>query len=293
MLAFCVLAIDLTRATVLLVEQAAGGRAADPGRCDAPEEPASGEFSSPRREQLFWDRHVPSLEACLEEFHSGPDRNTEAMLNAVAPLSGLRVLDFACGAGVTAAWLATRGGKVTGIDVSPASVARARELASTLGLQIDFIVGELRSDTVAPGSFDAIVGRYALHHVNIRSVAPAIAQLLTPDGRGAFVETMALNPVLNLCRRRLAGRAGVAKWGSDDEHPLTRSDLAVLAAEIGSVDLQVARLTFMRILDRNVLRYRWRALSWLMDRIDDALLSVGLGRLSFHQVVKVTKGPAG
>jgi hypothetical protein len=84
----------------------------------------------------------------------------------------------------------------------------------------------------------------------------------------------------------------VAKWGSDDEHPLTRSDLAVIAAEIGSVDLQVARVTFMRILDRNVLRYRWRVLSWLMDRIDDALLSVGLGRLSFHQVVKVTKGPA-
>jgi SAM-dependent methyltransferase len=212
------------------------------------------------------------------------------MLDAVAPLSGRRVLDFACGAGVTTAWLAGRGGIVTGIDVSPASIARAHELANELGLQIDFKVGELRTDTYPRGSFDAIVGRYALHHVDIPSIAAAIAMVLTPGGRGAFVETMALNPVLNVARRGLVGRAGVAKLGSDDEHPLTRADLAVLAAEIGSVSLHVESLTFMRIFDRNVLGYRWPAVSRLMGKIDDTLLSAGLGRLSFHQVVKVTNG---
>jgi SAM-dependent methyltransferase len=215
------------------------------------------------------------------------------MLDGVAPLSGRKVLDFACGPGVTSAWLAARGAIVTGIDVSPATVARAREVASQLGLKIEFIVGELRPDTFPLGSFDAIVGRYALHHVDIKPVATAMANVLVSGGRGAFVETMGLNPVLNLSRRRLAGRAGVAKYGSDDEHPLTRADLAILAAEIGPLDLHVAHLTFSRIFDRNVLRYRWPLVSRLMGRLDDALLAAGLGRLSFHQVVKVTKRPAG
>ena len=275
------------------MEQAAGGRAADPGRCGAADAPPTSGLLSTQREQLFWDQHLPSLEACLAEFHSGPDPNTEAMLDAVAPLAGRRTLDFACGAGVTSAWLAARGGIVTAIDVSPASIARARELARELGLQIEFTVGELRPDTYPPGSFDAIVGRFALHHVDIQGVAVAIANVLAPSGRGAFVETMGFNPVLNLARRRLAGRAGVAKLGSDDEHPLTRKDLDVLAAEIGNVDLKVEEFTFMRIFDRNVLRCRWPMLSRLMGRIDDTLLSAGLGRLSFHQVVKVTKGPPG
>jgi SAM-dependent methyltransferase len=274
------------------VEQAAGGRAAEPGRRGASDVPPTGELSSPQREQQFWDEHVPSLQACLAEFHRGPDPNTRAMLDAVAPLSGRRVLDFACGAGVTTAWLAARGGIVTGIDVSPASIARAREVAHELGLRIDFKAGELRADTYPRGSFDAIVGRYALHHVDIPSIATAIATVLTPGGNGAFVETMALNPVLNLARRGLVGRAGVAKLGSDDEHPLTKADLAVLAAEIGSVSLHVENLTFMRIFDRNVLGYRWPPVSRMMGKIDDALLSAGLGRLSFHQVVKVTNSPA-
>lgn len=214
------------------------------------------------------------------------------MLDAVAPLGGRRVLDFACGAGVTTAWLAARGGIVTGIDLSPASITRAGELANALGLQIELNVGELRADTYPPGSFDAIVGRYALHHVNTESVAEAIAQLLVAGGTGAFVETMALNPVLNVARRRLAGRAGVAKWGSEDEHPLTRADLTVLAIEVGNVELLVKQLTFLRIFDRNVLRHRWPAVSRMLSGIDDALLSAGLGRLSFHQVVKVTKDAA-
>ena len=214
------------------------------------------------------------------------------MLDAIGPASDRRILDFACGAGVTTAWLAARGGTVTGIDVSPASIARARELANGLGLQIDFKVGELRSDTYPPGSFDAIVGRYALHHVDIRSVGAAIGTVLAPGGVGAFVETMALNPELTLARRRLVGRAGVAKWGSDDEHPLTRADLAVLRAEIGTVELRVDQLTFLSIFDRNVLRYRWRRISRLLAKMDNALLSAGFGRLSFHQVVKITKGSA-
>ncbi len=241
------------------------------------------------REQVFWDEHVPDLEYCLREYEAGPDPNTEAMLDAVEPVRGRRVLDFACGAGVTAAFLAARGAIVTGIDISPTSIEHARRLAERAGLSIDFIAGELTSATFAPASFDAVVGHYALHHVDLSVVAPILGEVLIPGGRGAFVETMALNPLLNLSRRMLVGRSVVASYGSEDERPLDRADLRVLEMYAGRVELAVGQMRFLRIFDRNVLRYRRARASAVLGGLDDVLLRLGLGFLSYHQIVTVTK----
>jgi SAM-dependent methyltransferase len=242
------------------------------------------------RERDFWDEHVPPLERLLERYERGAEPNTRAMLDAAEPLSGRRVLDFACGAGLTANFLAQRGAEVTAIDISPASVRRAEELSRATGNRIEFIAGELRSGTFAPASFDAVLGRYALHHVDLAVIAPILAELLIPGGRGAFLETMGLNPLLNLSRRRMSGRAGVASYGSDDERPIDRGDLKLLEASFETVSLSVGEMRFLRIFDRNVLRYGNRRLGRLLGRADDALLALGLGRLSYHQVVKLTKG---
>ncbi|HWY17514.1 MAG TPA: class I SAM-dependent methyltransferase [Solirubrobacteraceae bacterium] len=245
------------------------------------------------RERAFWDEHVPDLEHCLRWYEAGPDPNTQAMLDAVEPLRGRRVLDFACGVGVTAAFLAQRGAIVTGIDISPASIERGRQLADRAGLSIELIAGELAIDTFPAQSFDAVIGHYALHHVDLTVVAPIINGILVPGGRGSFTETMGLNPLLSFSRRKLAGRAGVAGYGSEDERPLDRSDLRVLQMNIGKVDLTAGEMRFLRIFDRNVLRYRRPRVSALLATLDDLLLRFGLRFLSYHQVVKVTKpGPA-
>jgi len=241
------------------------------------------------REQVFWDEHVPNLEYCVREYEAGPDPNTEAMLDAVEPVRGRRVLDFACGAGVTAGFLAARGAIVTGIDISPTSIEQARRLARRAGLSIDFIAGELTPATFASESFDAVVGHYALHHVDLSVVAPILGNVLVPGGRGAFVETMALNPLLNLSRRMLAGRTLVASYGSEDERPLDRSDLRVLEMNVGKVELTVGEMRFLRIFDRNVLRYRRARASAVLGALDDLMLRSRLGFLSYHQVVNVTK----
>lgn len=244
------------------------------------------------REQQFWDEHVPSLQHCLREYERGPDANTRAMLDAAEPLAGARVLDFACGPGVTAAFLAQRGAIVTGIDISPVSIERGRELARETGHSIELIAGELTASTFAPDSFDAVAGRYALHHIDLTVIAPIFGSILRPGGRCSFVETMGLNPLLNFSRNRLAGRAGIASYGSEDERPIDKGDLKVLEAHVGSVQLHVGQMQFMRIFDRNVLRFRHRRARRLLGAVDDALLGVGLGRLSYHQVVKARKpGP--
>ncbi len=244
------------------------------------------------RERVFWDEHVADLEHLLRRYERGPDPNTKAMLDAVEPVRGARVLDFACGAGVTSAFLAQRGARVTAIDISPGSIERARELADRVGLAVDFIAGELTPDTFPPQSFDAIVGRYALHHVHLRTIAPIFNDILVPGGSGAFMETMGLNPLLNFSRRRLAGRAGVASYGSEDERPIDRDDLRILERSVGRVILSVGQMQFLRIFDRNVLRFRRRRTAALLGALDDGLARVGLGFLSYHQVVKVTKSAA-
>jgi SAM-dependent methyltransferase len=241
------------------------------------------------REREFWDEHVPALERTWERYERGPEPNTKAMLDAVEPLEGRRVLDFACGAGVTAAFLAQRGAQVTAIDISPASVARASELAERAGHSIQFIAGELTDETFEPESFDVIVGRYALHHVDLNLLAPILSTVLVRGGRGAFLETMGLNPLLNLARRRMAGHGGVASYGSDDERPIDRGDLEVLARSFDTVELSVGEMRFLRIFDRNVLRFRRPGAARALGRFDDALLRLGLGRLSYHQVVQVAK----
>jgi SAM-dependent methyltransferase len=239
------------------------------------------------RERDFWDEHVTGFGRALGRYQRGPEPNTRALLDAVEPLAGRRVLDFACGAGLTACFLAARGARVTAIDISPASIERARELAQATRQTVEFIAGELGPDTFPDASFDAIVGRYALHHVDLGQIAPTLARVLVPGGRGAFLETMALNPLLNLSRRRLVGRAGVASYGSEDERPLDRGDLAVLRESFDSVDLTVGQMRFLRIFDRNVLRYRRRRLGAALGRADDALLRLHLGALSYHQIVLV------
>lgn len=244
------------------------------------------------REQDFWDVGVPPLARCLEEFHSGPDPNTALMLDALEPLRGAHVLDFACGPGITSAWLAGRGAIVTGLDISPRSLARARELCGRVGLTVRFTEGGIES--LADVLFDRIAGRFALHHVDLPAVAPRLSQRLRVGGTAAFVETMDTNPVLRFARRRVVGRFGVRRVGTLDEHPLRQSDLRVLRGCFGHLELRVDDLIFLRLLDRQVLQYRLPAASRFLQGLDRLLLrQTSLRRMSYHQVIILTRTATG
>jgi SAM-dependent methyltransferase len=239
------------------------------------------------RERDFWDAHVGELEDYVREYHAGPDANTRAMLEALEPLHGKHVLDFACGAGVTSAWLSDRGAVVTGLDLSPKSIARASELADEVGAKATFVTAELQS---LGATFDRIAGRFALHHVDCQKVAPLLAERLRPGGTAAFLETMNSNPTLRFARAHLLGRFGIPRIGTEDERPLGRDDLEVLAMAFGELRLAAAEITFLRIFDRQVLRYRNRRVSGILGGLDDLLLRVpGTRPLSYHQVLVLAK----
>lgn len=238
-----------------------------------------------RREQDFWGHHVPSQEECLNQVRRGPDPNTAAMLDSVGPLAGVRVLDFACGAGITTAWLAQRGAEVVGLDLSGEALARAREVLDALGLDAELVQTTLEeSDQL--GTFDAIVGRYALHHTDVATVGPLLARRLRLGGTAAFVETFATNPVLAFARRRMVDRFGIPRLGTLDERPLGDADIESLRLAFGSARVTVGELCFLRLFDRQVLRFRYPAVSRVLGSIDDRVNRVPRSeRLSYHQVV--------
>jgi ubiquinone/menaquinone biosynthesis C-methylase UbiE len=54
-----------------------------------------------------------------------------------------RVLDVGCGTGVVAITAARMGARVTGLDLTPALLARGRENASIAGVSVEFYEGDV------------------------------------------------------------------------------------------------------------------------------------------------------
>jgi SAM-dependent methyltransferase len=241
------------------------------------------------REAEFWDDHVVPLDVCLAAIAAGPDPNSAALLDAVEPLAGRRLLDFACGSGITAVWAAQRGAEVTAVDVSPASVERAAEVAAAAGVAVEAkVLTEPLGDL---GRFDVIIGRYALHHVDLGTYLPWLADALAPNGRAAFLETMDSNPALALSRRVLPGRFGVLSMGSDDEQPLRRRDLTTISSHLGPVTTSTGQINFFKLVDRRLLRGRAPGVGRALAGADRVLHRLpGTTWLSYHQVLAVDRG---
>lgn len=72
-----------------------------------------------------------------------------------------RVLDLGCGTGGHAIPLSCRGYEVTGIDISPVMLDRARKKAEAAGAKITLDQGDVRDVNVG-GVFDAVISMFAV-----------------------------------------------------------------------------------------------------------------------------------
>ena len=101
---------------------------------------------------------------------------------------GERVLDVGCGTGLDAIFLARRGVAVTGIDVSPAMIARLREQVSSLGLadRVEARMLDYAALGDWPGAqIDGIISAFAGLSTapDLAPFAADAARLLRPGGR--------------------------------------------------------------------------------------------------------------
>jgi demethylmenaquinone methyltransferase/2-methoxy-6-polyprenyl-1,4-benzoquinol methylase len=115
-----------------------------------------------------------------------------ALVGAIDPEPGQRVLDVATGTGMVAFELARRGATVVGLDQSEAMLAGARkrlgELPDLVG-RVTFIRGEAEQLPFADAEFDALTFTYLLRYVDDRATTMAeLARVVRPGARVGMVE---------------------------------------------------------------------------------------------------------
>jgi SAM-dependent methyltransferase len=88
------------------------------------------------------------------------------------------VLDMGMGEGRNAVFLAQKGYKVTGIDISSVAVKKSYLLAHEFGVKIKGVVASLKEYKIPPNSFDAIICFYYVD----RSLVEKMKSWLKPGG---------------------------------------------------------------------------------------------------------------
>jgi ubiquinone/menaquinone biosynthesis C-methylase UbiE len=120
------------------------------------------------------------------------DDQRAAWLNILAPLAGpapQRILDVGCGTGFVACRFAELGHTVTGVDLSPQMIDRARYKARQAALQIDFRVGDAVHLDFLDTSYDLVVARHVIWSLpEPKRGVEEWLRVLRPGGRLALIE---------------------------------------------------------------------------------------------------------
>jgi SAM-dependent methyltransferase len=101
--------------------------------------------------------------------------------------TGDRVLDVACGTGVVATTAARLGARVTGLDLTPELLERARENSRTAGAEIDWLEGDVEKLPFDDAAFDFVISQFG--HIFAPRPEVALAEMLRvlkPGGTIAF-----------------------------------------------------------------------------------------------------------
>lgn len=105
-------------------------------------------------------------------------------------LTGLRVLDLACLEGMYALELARRGAEVVAIEGREANVEKARFAARALGLDVDFVQGDVRDlSAERHGTFDVVLALGILYHLDAADLFDVVGRIAGVCRRALVVDT--------------------------------------------------------------------------------------------------------
>ena len=148
------------------------------------------------------------------ELANVPDPAAESFAGVANPFSlgrlarRERVLDLGCGAGtdsLVAAQMVGEHGHVTGIDMTPEMLAKARAAAAEMGAaNVEFVESEAEQLPFPDASFDVVISNGVIDLIPDKdAVFAEIFRVLTPGGRIQIADVTIQNPVSAEGRRNI------------------------------------------------------------------------------------------
>jgi SAM-dependent methyltransferase len=204
----------------------------------------------------------------IYELPRGAYRAFEAELESRA--AGAEILEYGCGDCSYLPQLIEWGGRVTAIDISDEAIDAARELAEERGLSDRARFARMNAEelTFPDESFDLIVGRAILHHLDLEKAYASIARVLRPGGTAVFLEPLGHNPLINLYRRF------TPHLRTEDEHPLLMRDIELAKSHFESVKLQYFTFLSMGTLAFAKVPALWHPTLKALDALDAGLFKL-------------------
>jgi ubiquinone/menaquinone biosynthesis C-methylase UbiE len=117
----------------------------------------------------------------------------EHELDVLGDVAGRDVIELGCGTAYFSAWLAKRGARPVGVDVTPAQLQTARSCQLRFGLDFPLIEANAEDVPLPDASFDLAVSEYgASLWCDPYKWIPEAARLLRPGGRLVFLTNSTL-----------------------------------------------------------------------------------------------------
>ena len=166
----------------------------------------------------------------------------ESELGVLPDVAGKDVIELGCGTAYFSAWLARRGARPVGVDITPAQLETARQMQRETGLEFPLLEANAESVPLPDASFDLALSEYgASIWCDPFKWIPEAARLLRPGGELLFLR----NSTISMLCAALDGwhetlqrpQRGLHRldWEDDDttEFQLGHGDLFKLLRESG------------------------------------------------------------
>jgi SAM-dependent methyltransferase len=124
----------------------------------------------------------------LDEIVWGVWSIDESEVAVLGDVSGLDVVELGCGTAYFSAWLAKRGARPVGVDVTPAQLDTARRMMAETGIEFPLVEADAGETGLPSASFDLVLSEYgASIWADPYLWIPEAARLLRPGGRLVFL----------------------------------------------------------------------------------------------------------
>lgn len=201
--------------------------------------------------------------------------------------AGAKALDYCCGNGENALFMAKCGSDSIGIDISPEGIENARLTAIREGVQQNcrFEVMDAENMTFPDNSFDVGVVYGALHHLDYDKAMSELARVLKPDAEMICIEALKHNPFFH-CYRKMTPHLRT-EW--EVEHILTVNHLDRSRKYFKEVHARFFHLTVLAAVPFRKTRI-FRPMREFLNAVDERILRIPfIGRYAWMMVFTLAK----